>query len=92
MSESISPMKTASRSAKTALDEFLSEEVIHRVAHPDAQLVIDDIITEPMPSSSVQFVMRANSESNLWPFFAAALVAVGVTLLIFAVAAKYVHI
>jgi len=87
-------MTTPNRTAKSALDQFLPE----RLFSPDArqtggathidpaevQLETIEVYKQPAPA-----VNTPSSQVQAWPMFAAALVAIGVSLLAFAVFERF---
>ena len=98
VSNNIVPMVTQ-RSGKSALDEFLPE----RVLMPDVRntrkdrrqpdhLPATEILLDPIEQVAQTIVVTKQSPVQLWPMLAAAFVALGVSLLVLALFAKYTHL
>ena len=91
------------RPTHSALDEFLSESAIQRVSGPDRKPRVDpqppvepmEVVLEPIEviwQQSATTTQKAASPVQIWPMLAAALVALGVSLLALALLAKYMHL
>ena len=88
------------RSGKSALDEFLPERVftpdVRRDSKRDGRrpdhLPATEILLEPIEQIARSAVVTKQSPVQLWPMLAAAFVALGVSLLVLALFAKYTHL
>ena len=88
------------RSGKSALDEFLPERVftpdVRRDSRTDERrpdhLPATEILLDPIEQVARTVVVTKQSPVQLWPMLAAAFVALGVSLLVLALFAKYTHL
>ena len=88
------------RSGKSALDEFLPERVftpdVRRDSRTDGRrpdhIPATEILLDPIEQVASTVVVTKQSPVQLWPMLAAAFVALGVSLLVLALFAKYTHL
>jgi hypothetical protein len=80
--------------AKTALNEFLPEaaftaDISEPGSKPHLHVAPDELVLEPIEAGARPAVQPNSSTVEMWPMVAAALVAIGVSMLAMAAIAKF---
>ena len=90
MSDHVAPARA--REGKSALDEFLPEHLLGRQGPGvETHLRVDprDVQLDPIERLARTPLVRSSRQAQLWPMLAAALVALGVSVIALAVFASY---
>jgi hypothetical protein len=80
--------------AKTALNEFLPEaaftaDVSEPGSKPHLHIPPDELVLDPIDAGATSAVQPNSARVEMWPMLAAALVAIGVSMLAMAAVAKF---